>query len=296
MKAITPREAMLREQFRQVLRQLSKHVLSEGELLQLALELRLEQGFPRSLSEHKFVRGMIQDAMLKTIPLKATYSFEPKRYHYSGFTQYELALSLKPGGYLSHGSAAVLNKLIDQEQPTIYVNKEQSPKNSKGVLTQTGIDRAFANKQRQSSYVVTHEETEIVFLSGKNSNRLGVTRINGALGETLELTDVERTLIDIAVRPSYAGGAKRVARAYRNAGSRISVPRLARLLEELEYVYPYHQTIGFYLQNAGHRPSDLQTLRDFGLNFDFYLEHGTKQRQFDSTWRIYYPKDLNYDL
>src|SRR5262249_43102848 len=155
--------------------------------------------------------------------------------------------------------------LIDQEQPTIYVNKEQSPKNSTGVLTQTGIDRAFANKQRQSSYVVTHEETEIVFLSGKNSNRLGVTRITGALGETLELTNIERTLIDIAVRPSYAGGAKRVARAYGNSVSRISIPRLAKLLEELEYVYPYHQTIGFYLQNAGHPSSELQILRDFGL-------------------------------
>src|SRR5205823_8592472 len=112
-------------------------------------------------------------------------------------------------GYLSHGTAAMLNKLIDQEQPTIYVTKEQSPKNSKGILTQTGIDRAFANNQRQSSYVVTHERTEIVFLSGKNSNRLGITKINGSLGEPLELTDVERTLIDIAVRPSYAGGAKR---------------------------------------------------------------------------------------
>ena len=175
------------------------------------------------------------------------------------------------------------------------MNKEQSPKNSRGTLTQAGIDRAFANKQRQSTYVVTHDGTDIVFLSGKYSNRLGVVKTGGVLGEALELTDVERTLIDIAVRPSYAGGARSVARAYRNAGPRISVARLAKMLEELEYIYPYHQTIGFYLQNAGHSSAALQPLRDFGLAFNFYLEHGKKQLQFDSTWKIHFPADINHD-
>jgi hypothetical protein len=109
------------------------------------------------------------------------------------------------------------------------------------------------------------------------------------------LTDVERTLIDIAVRPSYAGGAKNVARAYRNAKARLSVPRLAKMLEQLEYVYPYHQAIGFYLQTAGQPSSTLQPLRDFGLKFDFYLEHGTKHSQFDPTWRIHFPDDIKSD-
>lgn len=294
-KMPSPREAILRDQYREKLARISKHVFSEADLLQLALELRLEQGFPRSLSERSFVRRMIQDTTLKTIPLSSTYSFDAKRYHYNAFTDHELVLSLKPGAYLSHGTAAILHKLGDNEHTTIYVNKEQSPKNSKGILTQTGIDRAFANKQRQSSYVVTHGSTRVVFLSGKNSNRLGVTRIHGPQGELLDLTNVERTLIDIAVRPSYAGGAKNVARIYRNALARVSVPHLATMLQQLEYVYPYQQTIGFYLQNAGHPLSSLRPLRDFGLKFDFYLEHATRQPTFDSTWRIYVPKDINSD-
>jgi hypothetical protein len=293
MKTLNPREATLRDQFRQKLVDSSRNVFSEADLLQLAVELRLEQGFPRSLSERNFVRRIIQDVILKTIPLSATYSFEAKRYHYGAFTGYELASSLKPGGYLSHGTAAQLHHLIDHEPTIIYVNKEQSPKTAKGTLSQTGIDRAFSHKQRQSGYIVTHDRTQIVLLSGKSSNRLGVVKIAGPQSEPLELTNVDRTLIDIAVRPTYTGGAKSVAKAYRNAFSQTSVSRLAKMLGELGYVYPYHQTLGFYLQNAGHPVSTLEPLRDLGLHFNFYLEHGMKGLRFDPTWRVHYPEDIN---
>ena len=114
----------------------------------------------------------------------------------------------------------------------------------------------------------------------------------GPQGEQLELTDLERTLIDIAVRPAYAGGARAVARSYLSALQKISVSRIAKLLQDLNYVYPYHQVLGFYLQNAGHPPSALQPLREPGLKFDFYLEHGMKQSAFDSTWRLYVPEEM----
>jgi hypothetical protein len=46
MKTLNPREATLRDQFRQKLVDSSRNVFSEADLLQLAVELRLEQGFP----------------------------------------------------------------------------------------------------------------------------------------------------------------------------------------------------------------------------------------------------------
>jgi len=60
-----------------------------------------------------------------------------------------------------------------------------------------------------------------------------VVKVAGPQGEPIELTNLERTLIDVTVRPSYAGGARNVGKAYRNAFSQTSVPRLAKMLEEL---------------------------------------------------------------
>ncbi len=286
------RQIALFEKFKQTVASLQKHVFAPTEILSLITQLRAEHPFPRSLSERKFQRSLIDSGVLKEISLTASYSFETTRYHVGLFSDYELAVSLKPGAYLSHGTAAHLHNLIDQEPKTIYVNKEQSPKNSKGTLTQDGIHKAFANKQRTSAYIVTHQETRIVLLSGKHSGRLGVTKTKDSQGAKLDLTDVDRTLIDIAVRPIYAGGAKVVAKAYRNALPKISISRIAKFLAELNYVYPYHQVLGFYLQNAGKPLSDLEPLREPGLNFDFYLEYGMKQTAFDPTWRVHFPDDM----
>ena len=291
--SLKEREAVLIQQFTERLANSQKRVFSPSEILSLLIQLRVEYPFPRSLSERKFQRALVDDGILREIDLTATYPFEVKRYHLRPFSEYELALSIKPGAYLSHGTAAQLHNLTDHQPTTIYINREQSPKTSKGSLTQAGIDRAFASKQRTSTYAVTHQQTRIVLLSGKHSGRLGVTKITGSQGEQLELTDVERTLIDVAVRPTYAGGAKVVAKAYRNALPMASISRLAKMLQDLKYVYPYHQVLGFYLQNAGCPLSALQPLRDPGLHFDFYLEHGMKRTRFDSTWRLHVPEDVS---
>jgi predicted transcriptional regulator of viral defense system len=285
------RLSVLVEQFMQGLSNSNKHIYSPAEILSLIVQLRAEHTFPRSLSDRKFQKSLIELGTLKEISFTASYSFETTRYHFGPFSDYELALSLKPGAYLSHGTAGHLHNLIDQKPKLIHVNKEQSPKNSKGTLTQAAIHRAFANKQRISAYIVRHEQIEMILLSGKHSGRLGVTKSIGRQGEQLDLTDLERTLIDLAVRPSYAGGASAVAKAYRRAMPKLSISRIAKLLKELNYVYPYHQAIGFYLQNAGQPLSALQPLREPSLNFDFYLEHGMKQPAFDSTWRVHFADD-----
>jgi hypothetical protein len=289
----SPRETALIEQLQERLASSSKHVFSLTDILSLIAQLRAEITFPKALSDRKFQRAVIENGIFQEIILTATHPFDSRRYQSGPFSNYELALSLRPGAYLSHGTAARLHHLTDLEPTTIYVNKEQSPKNFKGKLTQPGIERAFSNQQRQSGYIVTHKETQMVLLSGKHSNRLGVVKLTGSQGEALELTDLERTLIDIAVRPSYAGGASAVAKAYRTALPKVSVSRLTKMLEDLAYIYPYHQVVGFYLQNAGHPLPALQSLRDLGLHFDFYVEHGMKHTRFDSNWRVFCPADLD---
>src|SRR5882672_1845160 len=221
-----PRNVILLERFQERLASSPKRVYSPMDLAIQITQLHAEHAFPRSTSERKFQRLLLESGTLKEIALTATYPFEAKRYHWDSFSPHELALSIKPGSYLSHGTAAYLHNLTDREPETIYVNKEQSFKNSKGNLTQAGINRAFSNKQRHSGYVVTHNQVKITLLSGKHSDRLGVIKMTGRQGEQLELADLERTLIDISVRPGYAGGAKAVAEAYRRAVPKTSVTRL----------------------------------------------------------------------
>jgi predicted transcriptional regulator of viral defense system len=115
----------------------------------------------------------------------------------------------------------------------------------------------------------------------------------GSNGVPLDVTGIERTLIDIAVRPVYAGGVFEVLRAYQLAASRVSVNRLAALLRKLDYVYPYHQAVGFYLDKAGVYGSEqLAMLREIPMEFDFHLVHemAPDDTEYSEKWRLFYPK------
>jgi hypothetical protein len=111
-------------------------------------------------------------------------------------------------------------------------------------------------------------------------------------GPPLSVTKLERTLIDIVVRPAYVGGIFEVLDAFRKARDRVSVAVLIATLRKLDYVYPYHQALGFYLERAGVPIDRLQRLLDLGCEYDFYLGNKLSNPQFDSLWRIYYPEGL----
>jgi hypothetical protein len=204
---------------------------------------------------------------------------------------YEVALSLRPGSFLSHGSAVFLHGLTQQLPRVVYVNKEQSVKPApSGQLSQEAIDRALANKQRESQYILRSDDWRVVLLNGKNSGGLEVGQLPQGDGVQLPVTKLERTLIDIAVRPNYAGGVHQVLEAYRSAKSKVSVNVLIATLQKMAYVYPYHQVIGFYMQRAGYDEARLTRLRSLGMRFDFYLSNAIKEREYDETWKLFIPK------
>jgi predicted transcriptional regulator of viral defense system len=269
-----------------------KRLFSPADLAEIFAQIRTESSLPRSLHLDKFRDWALETNTLQEVHLSSTYPLHTTRFHRGEFTPYELALSLRPHSYLSHGTAAFLQGLTDNQPELVYVNQEQSPKEQSGSLTQAGLNRAFSGKQRQSRFIVTHNKTRIMLLSGKDTDRLGVKEITGTQGEMLELTNLERTLIDITVRPGYAGGTENVLYSYGRAIEKMSVGRLTEMIEELDYVYPYHQAIGFYLQRAGLDLKSLSSLRKLELKYDFFLAHGMKKTKFDSEWRIYYPADL----
>ena len=215
------------------------------------------------------------------------------RYLWGQPSMYALGVSLRPGAYLSHASAVFLHGLSDQIPKTIYVNKEQSVKPPPaGELTQPGLDRAFSASQRASTYVFQHEGYRFVLLNGKNTSRLEVSQLRDPQGDSVDATKLERSLIDIVVRPAYAGGVFEVLKAYRAAKDRISVSTLVATLQQLGYVYPYHQAVGFYLERAGVEPAKLQRLKDLGLRFDFYLAHKMGPTAYSAGWRIRFPEGL----
>jgi predicted transcriptional regulator of viral defense system len=272
----------------------SQKVYSETEIARVLRENRNIWELAESTRVLDFISFLEKDGKLKKYQFRSKhYNLKITRYSWGTASLYELALSIKQRAYFCHATAVTLHGLAKLSRKTIYLNVEQSTKPpGTSSLTQGGIDRAFSGRQRQSNLIYTYNASSIVMIAGKNTSRLGVEEIAGPASETIPVTNLERTLIDIVVRPAYAGGTSQLLKAYRTAKGRISVDRLVAILKQLAYVYPYHQPIGFLMQKAGYPASGLAQLSALGLNHDFYLAHGLQQPEYSKDWRLFYPKDL----
>lgn len=216
-----------------------------------------------------------------------------KRFIWEDADTYDIVQSIDSNGYFSHYSAMMFNHLTEQIPKQVFFNIEQTLRAGGGVLTQQGIDNSFGRKCRTTNRKALHKNFTIHQLNGANTGRLGVSRIRvpDAFGE-IQVTNVERTLIDAVVRPVYSGGVFEVAKAFANARNAVSVNKLVSYLKTISYTYPYHQSIGFYLEIGGYRDSQLALLQAMGQEFDFYLDYALKETKYIRKWRIYVPSAL----
>ncbi len=250
--------------------------------------------FEIRVSSTRVLETLIAKGLLVDVLLKSEADYPPmRRYVWREATTFEIATSLRKDSYLSHSTAVFLHGLTDHVPQTQYVNAEQSPKAApSGRVTQASLDRAFRASQRLSRLAYIHGKTRIVIISGKSTDRFGVVPVTVADGRTVDTTDLERTLVDLVVRPAYGGGVHQVLSVFRAAVSRASIPKIVRTLDALDYIYPYHQALGFYLERAGASEADLKPLRQRSMRLKFYLAHGLKDPALDHSWRIYVPKRL----
>ena len=272
------------------LSRLPPRAMSIRELDDLLTTRKDEWEIPERPGNHEIIPVLIENDLLRIAEIASAVYGRKIRYTLVKVSFLQLASSFYKGSYLSHGTALQLHGLASFDQ--VLVNHEQSPKHSTSRLSQSGLDRAFKSQQRQSSYIFRYGTRTITFLNGKNTERAGVIDMQGPENEPLQVTSLERTLIDALVRPQYAGGIRNVLRCFEKAKDRLSIDQMTSLLAKMRYVYPYHQALGFVLQRAGVPEEMLRPLKERKIRFRFYLDYAMNTPRFDSTWKLYYPCDL----
>jgi predicted transcriptional regulator of viral defense system len=265
-------------------------------------EIVLEHVPDVGANQRALIKGQLLDYLWKNNKLReVAFKFPSRketRYILGKVSPFELAQSLKPDAYLVYSAAMFVNGICKDVPETIHINVEQSQhhKRNKTSLTQDAIDRAFRNKARISNEVAEANGVRVCVTHGQKTDQLGVITKKGANKELLRVTDLERCLVDISVRPIYAGGTKNVLKGFRAAWGLLSTEKLLKTLKQMNFVYPYHQCIGFYLEMSGAcSESELALFEEIDKEFDFYLDYRMHDPSYSERWKLYYPKELMKD-
>lgn len=272
---------------------LSGKIIRYRDISRIVSENSNSWNLAQSTTIRKFIQSMLKHTKLRQAVLVFPGRRET-RYFWGEFPEYQLALSLKRGAYFTHYTAMSFHDLTDQLPRTIYLNVEQPPKRfGDASLAQGRMDAAFKRKPRISNNVASYGDYRICILNGMHTGGLGVIEMTGPDGSSIRTTNIERTLIDITVRPFYAGGVFEVLNAFKKARNVISIQKLVTILQQLNYIYPYRQAIGFYLDRAGvYLDEEINMLRDIEFAYDFYLTYQIKKPEYSSKWRLFFPKGL----
>jgi predicted transcriptional regulator of viral defense system len=269
----------------------SRRVYRRADLAEILKENREGWRLTKALTVARFADYLIKNSELRVVAFTFPRQRE-LRYTWGERPLHEVAVTLRPGAYLTHFSALVVNDLTLQVSKAVYVNSEQTAKPRRGgALVQGRVDWAFQRPPRETTNVATVGDSTVHLLNGMATDGLGVEERPGSDGRgALRVTSLERTLVDCAVRPFYAGGVGHVLEAYRAAKGRASVNRIAAYLKKLDYVYPYHQAIGFYLERAGFEATQLDLLAAFPIRCRFYLTHQMQAPELSERWQVWHPR------
>ncbi len=219
------------------------------------------------------------------------------------------ALSKKyKNAFFSHHTASYIYGFTDPINNIFMSNLYQSKTNKKGIINQDDIDRVFYGKMRQvkRNTLITNNNFTLekkLYLLSQYANiskytleDLGIVQkqINGFY---ILISSFERLLIESIVRPSYFPNLESIIDIYAKAKKYINCDKLLKILNNLNYTYPYHQSIGFLLEITNYNKQQINLFQNIPMNIDFYLVYNSSDYdlEYSKKWHLFYPKNiLNY--
>jgi len=283
-------------QIRECFQGFEARILKQSDISSMLNQRRAEWNLPLGMSGATFGKKLVEAKILRFHSFPFPQRAE-RRYAKPDVPMMEVLQSIKANSYYTHACAMQVHGLLNQCTLDIYLNFEQADHERGALPEQVRIDAAFKANPRKTNNYFQDDSGDIILLNGMHTGRLGVEEkyvsVPGREPANIRVTDLERTLIDITVRPYYAGGITAVLHAFAQARGRVKIARLMNYLTTLNYVYPYHQALGWYMEKAGFTAQETKKLRMMPRPRRFYLAHKMMKTEFDEAWQIFVPSNLS---
>jgi len=249
-------------------------------------ELKEKGYIARSMNHSKFIERMSQ-LLQKKIDIAFDDRFVTLYTYDKDVSEAQMLLSYKKGSFYSMSSALNIMELSDFRSDFIFISKELSKKNttSKPVkLKQQAIDEAFSKPYRRTHSIGAYNNKHIILLTPKNTDTYSVE--TNSVG--LRCSSVERALVEMIVNVQYFKDAKHIIETFISIKEKIDVNTAYEVVEKFDFIYPYFQSVGFYLEEIGFTKKQLSKFKERVGDLKFYTEKQKSQYTYNDYWQIYF--------
>lgn len=257
---------------------------SKNDLQEVLYLLKEKKLVSESLYFDKFFNKLI-DNNLQTYTLKIKDKYYTRYSLIDSFDEYKFAATISKKSFFSMTTSLNIQKLSDYRDDFIFISKELNKRNliSTG-LEQKNINNSFKNKNyRYTNNIGQLNNKNYILLSPKYSNNYEIIEFNG-----FKVSSINRVLVEMIINIQYFQSSENIIQIFRPIKDKLDLLKIFTLLNKLNYIYPYYQSLGFFLEKIGFSKKELKIFKNETSKFDFYTEKLKESYLYDDYWKIYY--------
>lgn len=254
-----------------------------GSLRGLLKFLKESKLVSQTLSFDSFLRrlidlGLHQQTLFINEKNLTKYTFQ------KDFDLYEFVLSLHKNSFLSMSSALNVQGLSTYRDEFIFASQELSLKQCvDSSLLQENVDKAFRKEYRRTHSVGKLKNKTIILLSPKYTDQYQVIDYKG-----LRVSTINRALVEMIVNVQYFRNAQEIIDVFQTIKNRIDIDTVFDVVKQFDFIYPYYQSVGFYLEKIGFTKDELKKFKEMVSNIKFYTEKSKENYSYNEYWNMYY--------
>jgi len=255
------------------------------QLTKFCKELR-EKGLVAQRFSHYNLVTELSVYLAKHITIEIDNDFQSIFSYDKAISVDRMLLGFKKNSFYSMSSALHKLGVSEFRREFIFISQELSKKNVVRVenLSQDAIDSAFRKDYRRTHKIGKYEEKHLVFLYPKNTDSFEViTRKDG-----VRHSSINRAFVEMIVNVQYFKDSLHIIDTFKPLKSKLDPDTVFEVVKRFDFIYPYFQCVGFYLEQIGFNKSELEKFKSKVGELKFYTDKKKDSYLYDEYWRMYY--------
>ncbi len=189
--------------------------------------------------------------------------------------------------FFSMSTSLNIQGLSNFRNNIIFLTKERVTKNilDEDNLTQEKIDQAFKKPYRRTKAIGKFLNYNIVLLEANKTN--------GKPFEVIEynnykVSSINRAFVEMISSVGYMRSTEDIINVFVPIKDKLDLNKILKVIKTFDFVYPYYQLAGFYLEQIGYTKNELKSFYKNLSEFNFYAQKERENYIFDEYWKIYH--------